>query len=218
MKVFLMFQLFLFSVFYIYAVDNISPLNIEPGKYHILAYPINVRNQPNLNGRVIGQLQLHDEIEVIENMGNAQWIDDVFQNWYRIKFSNIEGYIWGGFIAIETFVFDIDNNGIPDFLHYRIAYQDDYWREEVRSIFFPRDIFIYINNERLITTAFSNLKTGWDGYTQNITYFRGGMSLEVANNQLMIMMYAPASNPVGGVGIWITMDSNGNVISVSMAL
>jgi hypothetical protein len=70
--------------------------NIEPGKYHILDFPVNVRSLPNLNGAIAGRLNLNDEIEVIENMGNEQQIEGVWQYWYKIKFNEISGYVWGG--------------------------------------------------------------------------------------------------------------------------
>jgi hypothetical protein len=207
MKFYVALLLFVFPLFYSFTEEDRFPLNIEPGKYRMLDYPVNIRNQPNLNGRVIGQLQLHDEIEVIENMGNEQIIDDVLQNWYKIKYSNIEGYIWGGYIAIETFVFDIDNNGTDDYVYYRIAYVDDHRR--LRNVFFPNDIFIYINDKKIITTAFNNITSSWDGARTSIRYFRGGIWLDIFDNRVRIHLYSDARNPVGGVQISFDMDSNG---------
>jgi hypothetical protein len=127
------------------------PFNIEPGKYNIMDFPVNIRNRPDLNGGIIGQLQLHDEIEIIENMGNTQTIEGVLQNWYKMKIGNLEGYIWGGYIAIGGKVFDIDGNNKKEIIYHRISYMkkspfDDfnYWK-----IIFPNDIFIYINNKRI---------------------------------------------------------------------
>jgi len=99
---------------------DIGAYTIEPGTYRILDYPINIRDQPTINGNVIGKLQLHDEIEVIENMGNPQVIGGVLQNWYKIKSSDREGYIWGGFIATEVLIADVDGNGINDYFYSRI--------------------------------------------------------------------------------------------------
>jgi len=123
---------------------DISPYTIESGTYRILDYPINIRDQPTISGNVIGKLQLHDEIEVIENMGNPQVIGGVLQNWYKIKSSDREGYIWGGFIAIETVIYDIDNNGINDYFSYRISKVVN--GQSIIDI--QSDIFIYINNNR----------------------------------------------------------------------
>jgi hypothetical protein len=72
---------------------------IEPGVYHMLDFPVNIRSQPNLQGIIIGRLNLYDEIEVIEDAGNEQQIENVWACWYKIKHGNIIGFIWGGYIA-----------------------------------------------------------------------------------------------------------------------
>ncbi|MDR0322536.1 MAG: SH3 domain-containing protein [Treponema sp.] len=142
------------------SVDVDRPYNIEIGKYHVLASTVNIYNQPNLNGNIIGQLQLFDEIEVIENMGNEQRIDGFFQYWYKIKHRDLEGYIWGGYIGIETLVYDIDSNGINDYFSYRISGVIDsenltnkinYKNKIVNAIIINgrNDIFIFINGRRL---------------------------------------------------------------------
>ena len=134
--------LFAFLNFYSFAEERV-PYNIMPGIYRMLDYPVNIRDQPNLNGSVIGRLQLHDEIEVVDNMGNPQIIGGFLQNWYRIRISNIEGYIWGGFIATTIFIHDIDGNGIMDFFYTRDSFSDGFIE------IFPNDFYIYINNQRI---------------------------------------------------------------------
>jgi hypothetical protein len=156
MKTKIIFLLFLAPVFCVYA-EYVRSYDFEPGKYRMLDYPVNIRSQPNLNGSVIGKLGLNDEIEVIENMGNEQQIESVWQYWYKIKSNNIEGFIWGGYIAVKYFIYDIDNNGVEDFFYFRYSYVDrlyntnpankvDYWDCEV---ILPHDIFMYINNRRI---------------------------------------------------------------------
>jgi hypothetical protein len=134
----------------------------DTGFYYMLDYPVNIRSQPNLQGGVIGKLGLNDKIEILENAGNEQKIDNVWAYWYKIRFNNITGYIWGGYIAVKTLVFDIDGNGIDDYFYYRIS--------DVKNVFYGfdtvRDIFIYINNERkLISIKNSEGKTfRWNFY------------------------------------------------------
>ena len=116
------------------------PKNIENGIYFILEFNVNIRDQPNLNGEVIGQLNLNDEIEVIENMRHALLFNEVLQYWYKIKFKDIVGYIWGGSIAFRDsdmnysiINFDIDKNGINDYFFYRIAYEESYQSSECNA-------------------------------------------------------------------------------------
>jgi hypothetical protein len=147
------------------------PFKIENGKYYILDFNIDIRNQPSLNGEVIGQLQLNDEIEIIENMRNALLINGVLQYWYKIVFGNIEGYIWGGNIAVKPyhgyFVYDINENGENDYFYYRISYEASYNTSEEYYQYFevimPNDIYIYINNSRISTSIFHKIYNEYDG-------------------------------------------------------
>ena len=118
--------------------------------YYMLADGVRIRSQPNLNGEIIGRLPIHSRIKVIssEEYESYQEIDGVSAYWYLIEYENITGYIWGGYIAANTLIYDIDNNGIDDYFHYRVSsiagpgfYQVDAWN----------DVVIYINNKRIPT-------------------------------------------------------------------
>jgi hypothetical protein len=108
----------------------------------MLDFPVNIRSQPSTSAGIIGKLGLHDEIEVLENTKKLQEIDGIEQYWYKINFNNIIGYIWGGYIAVGQYIFDIDKNGIKDYVYYR-------FRDDWRTIKTQDDIFIYINNKRI---------------------------------------------------------------------
>ena len=127
----------------------------DPGFYYMLNFPVNVRAEPNLRGSIIGQLQLHERIEIISNAGNGQKIENVSAYWYKIRYrNNIEGYIWGGYIARDRLVFDIDRNGVNDYFYYRIS-DNEYLYPVVNGLY---DVIIYINNRR-ITTQDINIRT-----------------------------------------------------------
>ena len=171
------------TLFYYYYKRPNRPKNIENGMYFILEFNVSIRDQPNLNGEIIGQLNLNDEIEVIENMRHALLFNEVLQYWYKIKFKDIIGYIWGGSIAFRDsdinysiINFDIDKNGINDYFFYRIAYEESYQSSEVYYHFFnvvtPDDIFIYINNERINNQEFINKYTNDVKKYWNICFFR----------------------------------------------
>lgn len=208
-----------------WANDNTDlPFNIESGKYHILDYPVNIRNKPSLNGEVIGQLQLHDEIEIIENMGNPLFIDGVLQNWYKIKYNKKESFIWGGYIAIKTFIFDIDKNGVEDYCYYRYSYDkykgynpknDDYIYD---LAIFTKDIFIYLNNKKVNNSIIDEFEYNeWAGEEERgentrlwyIEYIQA-VYFSIVNNKLEIELECAAPYALmGSIGLKYEMDANG---------
>jgi len=145
-RIFILIGLLSIINFEIYSQDRhfYGSYDFDVGFYYMLDYPVNIRSQPNLQGKIIGKLGLNDKIEILENAGNEQKIDNVWAYWYKIKFNNIIGYIWGGYIAVKTLIFDIDGNGIDDYFYYRYS--------DLEHVFYGfdsvRDFFIYINNER----------------------------------------------------------------------
>jgi hypothetical protein len=138
-------------LFSLFSLED-SAYAIQSGKYKMLDFPVNIRSQPSLSGNIIGRLQLHDEIEVIENMGNEQRIDGVLQNWYKIKFNEIIGFIWGGYISLNTWTFEMKNNK-NILIYYRIT---SVINKDVKNMQ-PDDIFIYINNKRVPTNTFKEI-------------------------------------------------------------
>jgi hypothetical protein len=123
-----------------FSVDEL----LEGDKYYILESSVNIRSQPNLTSSVIGKLELHSEIEIIEKSENFQTIDGFTNYWYKIRYEDITGYIWGGFISIgssKTRVFEIDGTKI--YCYFR--------RQNYKVL--PSDIFIYINQKRISNTA-----------------------------------------------------------------
>ena len=136
----------LIFIFCFFSIGYAQPYDFAFGSKdkikRMLDFPVNIRSQPSTSAEIIGKLGLHDEIEVLENSKKLQEIDGVEQYWYKIKFKNIIGYIWGGYIAVEQYIFDIDKNGINDYVYFR--FRDDWYTIKTQD-----DIFIYINNKRI---------------------------------------------------------------------
>lgn len=161
------------------------PYNILPGKYYILENGVSMRNQPSLNGEIIETLHLSYEIEIIENMGNQLFIDGVLQNWYKIKWGNSIGYIFGGSIAEnvshlfgQVDVYDIDKNGVNDYFFYRVSktekvHEGDilFTPKEFYSYISPDDIYIYINNKRISNQVLENKYENYQDW-QNCVYYQ----------------------------------------------
>ena len=131
-----------------------APLFPEPyvfnnDRYYMLDYPVNIRSEPGTHGRILGKLQLHDQIEILECTYKEQIIDDIDAFWYKIQFKEITGYVWGGYIAIHGLAYDVDGNGIMDYFYYRISkvVHHSYVMDSYT------DVVIYLNGEQLSTEA-----------------------------------------------------------------
>ena len=118
-----------------------------PGKYRILASSASIYSQPNVTGSVVDGLDLRSEIEVIGVVKNSPiTMDGVTHYWYKIQFNHVTGYVWGGYIAIETSVFDFGAAKV--YCYYRVSsivrYDNNYYVPSV----LPNDIFVYFNDRR----------------------------------------------------------------------
>jgi hypothetical protein len=150
------------NIFYIIIILFISsynaiaqtkpPVAFLPGDDHyMLDYPVNVRSEPNLKGNVIGQLALHERIKIIERMDNYQEINNILAYWYKIAYKGSFGYIWGGYIACISLIFDIDGNGVNDFFYFRVSNISSDGLRDMFVIDSWNDVFIYINNKKIST-------------------------------------------------------------------
>ena len=61
---------------------------------------INMRVTPKLDAVIIKQLKTNDTCEVLEK-GIKQTVSDKTDYWYKIKFKNKEGWIFGAFTSIK---------------------------------------------------------------------------------------------------------------------
>jgi len=161
--------LLLLSLEFSFAQRNDREL-VSGYQYYILQYRANVRTEPSLKSNVVAVLLLGNIVEILDSSVKFDRINGYYAEWYKIKCGNIIGYIFGGNLAHERLITDIDNNGIKDFFSYRS-----------RGIYYSgqnvhQDIFIYINNQRLntakINTCTSDYKLskpyfGWCEFEEN---------------------------------------------------
>jgi len=172
--------------------DDLRPMLIHysyifrPGNYYLLngasIYP-----NANFNDEPLGFINIHEEITILEleNIQNQQVINSIASHWYLIMYKNIKGYIWGGNIAAETIIFDIDNNGINDYFQYRIA-------QRAANTHFnaDRDVVIYINNIKISVDNLhkQNLNNNYGpySYTHCRAEFRdGNLFIELSGNSIV---------------------------------
>jgi hypothetical protein len=127
----------------------------EPGPFRLpdypegVRYPIAIHSRPETQSRVVGRLEVNDEMEITGKAEDSrEKIGDIWSHWYKIRFHGRDGYIWGGHLAEKTFICDLDGNGVDDYLYYRFSDVDfdfglflDTWE----------DLYIFMNNQRIRT-------------------------------------------------------------------
>jgi hypothetical protein len=158
----------------------------NPGEYYLLSNT-NVYEFPHINSKSIGYLRIHDKINIIEDAHNQHEINDVMSCWYKINYNNFEGYIFGGNIAKETFICDIDNNGINDYFQYRISHAFANWH--INSM---KDIIIFINGARIST---DQLNAGKNEHG-NLLCFFNICKFEQIKDQIIITLSEAGGNSV----------------------
>ena len=62
---------------------------------------LRIRNKPTLNAEIVGHLMKGDNVEMIEATPLAYEIDGMLYPWIKIKFSNITGWVFGGYIDFD---------------------------------------------------------------------------------------------------------------------
>jgi hypothetical protein len=196
--------LFILMTCSIFSQNNVFKFN--PGHYFILDYPINIRSQPNLQGEIIGRLYLNNRIEIIQATDKIDFIDNVYSYWYLIKYNEIVGYIFGGFIAVGRLVFDIDRNGIEDYIFFRFSKSID--SHDIIDSY--QDLFIYLNNERLSTlNVYRDNPENHYWVWCNITQF--SFSNNLNNYYLTFSLIHSKGDGFPGEEYFFTIYSNGQI-------
>ncbi|MCL2444106.1 MAG: hypothetical protein FWD13_11690, partial [Treponema sp.] len=95
------------------------------------------------------------------------------------KYNNMEGYIFGGNIAVKTFICDIDGNGTMDYFQHRISWQAANYHIDTR-----KDIILFINNIKIN----AGLLYAHDKTTIGEKYFFNLCSFEQVNNDVYITL------------------------------
>jgi len=124
-------------------------------KYYVFQQGVKIRAKPSENSGIVAELNLHDEFQIIEYTDKEEEINDIWGYWYKIKYKNVTGYIFGGYIPIETLITDIDKNGVKDYFYLRCS--------ERRYIDPEKDILVYINNKKIDTSVLSTTERSFDG-------------------------------------------------------
>jgi len=173
--------------------DQRKSLELRLGTYHVLQYRANVRSEPNRNSNVIAILSLNDEVEIKGRTNFEEKINNVWGFWYRIWYNGcLEGYIFGGSLALNTFETDIDKNGVHDYFYFRASGR--------RTINPHTDVIIYINNQRINTSVleskryFDDRPFEWCTFGENDGYVLVGLSQEGRHGYEYMTVYKVMPN------------------------
>jgi hypothetical protein len=121
---------------------------------------VNIREEPNLNSKILGKLQRDDKVALI---GEQDWMPyeiNGFESWrYKIQYNNIIGYVWGQYIADNRLLHTTDGNEI--IVYFRLS---DY--SPGIGINADNDIFVFFNSKEIFLP-----KTGknWNRYFKKVT-------------------------------------------------
>ena len=170
----------------------------QPGDYYLISDTI-IYDQPNINSSIIGYLNIHDKISVVEDAHEQEIIDDVTSCWYYIKHNNLKGFIFGGNIAKRTFIYDIDKNGIVDYFQYRISFAASNYHFDTR-----KDIMIYINDKQIITE-----KLFFENEYEDRVYFFNTCSFE--KNDDLVLITLSGTGPISVENYIFSINKDGEI-------
>ena len=131
--------LLLLQISFIYSLNRFY---IPHSEYYMMDGNVNIREEPNLNAKILGKLQRNDKITLVgEQTWEIQEINGFESWWFKIQFNNIIGYVWGEYIADFRIVHN--TNGIEIIVFFRQSNYDPGTRYSPDN-----DFFIFIDNKK----------------------------------------------------------------------
>ena len=114
-----------------------APLNrqvlLEPGPYYFNSPAVNIRSRPTVDAPIVATRSFGESIYVVGGAGSDDSgleLGGYFAYWYRVEFEGDRGdaaygYVWGGGLATDAVIVDLDNDGTDEYiLEYRMADHD----------------------------------------------------------------------------------------------
>jgi hypothetical protein len=75
---------------------------------------INVRESPNTGAKVVTQLMTGDAAAILDKTDVKQTLYGVSDCWYKVDFQGQQGFVWGGLLAKEVGVAQLEGKGSAD--------------------------------------------------------------------------------------------------------
>jgi len=137
MKRFFILYLFVFLT----QIDHSFAIQRELNKGTAVVFGADVllRAIPSLQGNILDVLPIASKIEIIDKASLLTTVGNIKDYWYKVKYNNVEGFIWGTLIADYYYENDIDNDGsVETFMVMNLTkslYDDDYIKENSKLEF-----------------------------------------------------------------------------------
>jgi len=138
---------------------------------------LEIRADADRHSIVLGVINLHDEVNILDrvrisNLGSSKDLPR-WDNWYKIRFNDIEGYIETNYVDSEKFLFNVNENKIV--VYPRLA-NGLYWCTNpycnVRHI---PEYSVFINDREI--------------YIPNFSYFGSFVRAEVYDGNLYLVYH-----------------------------
>ena len=141
---------------------------------------LRVRNRPDLNGDRIGLLYHQSEVSVIMEDGNIVNIDGIYGNWVFVVSDNVEGWVFGGFLANSRMEEVISTSEHPLRVWQIVDRSPFAFRNRHGNTAYTRFTDIAYGNGRFVAVGDNWLSSTRDN---RIVYSDDGLTWNVVNNR-----------------------------------
>jgi len=182
------------SLFFIF----LSYFTFSQDTFFCIENQIFIRSEPNENSQQIGILNLYDMANIIDKTENISIINDIENNWYRILFNNIEGYVFSGYGVVlkeQYTIKTIDDfaNNLPSIFQIEKSYRHIFtWAQYNENSMVRLDYEIRFMEHQFLLWLYYRPNTQANINNMSITYnleirnanngFGIGSSYDVLNN------------------------------------
>lgn len=109
--------LVLISTSAVLSAEIIHVVSIDSKHFYVCDEPINIRSEGSLSGSVLDKLYIGEIVEILGEGEYAQLDGTENNKWYKIKYQSDKiGWIYGKYLATQTIVLDLDQNGALDYI------------------------------------------------------------------------------------------------------
>ncbi len=103
--------LFLIVIFYQINQSNAKQRELNKGTAVVFGVDVLLRSLPLQTGNIIDVVPIASKIEIIDKASLLTKSGDIADYWYKVKYKEQEGFIWGALIADNFFDSDLDSDG-----------------------------------------------------------------------------------------------------------
>lgn len=89
---------------------------LPPGTHYLFGDNVRMRDQPSVKGKVLETLKIASPLVILRNTKIRYTVGQTEDYWYKVKYGEKEGYIWGGLIADQFYENDFDGDGSKEML------------------------------------------------------------------------------------------------------